>query len=156
MILEENDNKSVKAASKSNKSTVSSNSLNASHILLLELEAMKKQDEIDEQLAAKELQAEIRKKQEEMHMKILAEELEIANLEEESAREKQVANQEIEIARSGIGLKLRQQQKVKEQLQPWKAPQKSHRTFKVSSTSKSLLQGLNCVRRRTELTRRRT
>ena len=50
---------------------------------------MKKQDEIDEQLAAK--------KQEDIHMRILAKELEIANIEEESARNKEYANQEIEL-----------------------------------------------------------
>ena len=51
---------------------------------------MKKQDEIDEQLAAARRKAEIRKKQEEMHLRILSEELEIAKLEEENPRTEQV------------------------------------------------------------------
>ena len=50
----------------------------------LELEAMKKQEEIDEKLATKKPEAEIRRKQEEMNARILAEELEIAKLEENS------------------------------------------------------------------------
>ena len=49
---------------------------------------MKKQYEIDEQLAAARRKAEIRKKQGEMDMRMLAEELEIAKLEEETARAK--------------------------------------------------------------------
>ena len=89
-VLPEQSNKgSVKATSKSNRTTASSKSSNAKRILLLELEAMKKQDEIDEQLAAARRKAEIRKKQEEMDMRIIAEELEIAKLEE-TARAKQV------------------------------------------------------------------
>ena len=51
-VLPEQSNKgSVKATSKSNRTTASSRSSNAKRILLLELEAMKKQDEIDERLA---------------------------------------------------------------------------------------------------------
>ena len=45
---------------------------------------MEKQDENDEQLAAKKRQAEIRKKHEEMHMRILKEKLENAVLEEKA------------------------------------------------------------------------
>ena len=93
---------SSKATSKRNRTTASSKSKSAKRILLLELEAMKKQDEIDEQLAAARRKAKIRKKQEEMDMRILAEELETAKLEEESARTKHVANQEIILARNGI------------------------------------------------------
>ena len=69
--------------------------------MLLELEAMKKQDEIDEQLAAKKREVEIRKKQEEMNMRILAEELEIAKLEEEKERAKRISEKEIEKSRAG-------------------------------------------------------
>ena len=59
-VLPEQSNKgSVKATSKSNRTTASSNSSNAKRILFLELEAMKKQDEIDEQLAAARRKAEI-------------------------------------------------------------------------------------------------
>ena len=88
-VLPEQSNKgSVKATSKGNITTASSKSSNAKRILLLELEAMKKQDEIDEQLAAARRKAEIRKKQDEMDMRIFAEELEIAKLEEENARVK--------------------------------------------------------------------
>ena len=113
-VLPEQSNKgSVKATSKSNRTTASSKSSNAKRILLLELEAMKKQDEIDEQLAAARRKAEIRKKQEEMDMRILAEQLEIARLEEESARTKHVANQEIELARSGTWLRPTQSQSDK-------------------------------------------
>ena len=112
-VLPEQSNKgSVKATSKSNRTTASSKSSNAKRILL-ELEAMKKQDEIDEQLAAARRKAEIRKKQEEMDMRILAEQLEIARLEEESARTKHVANQEIELARSGTWLRPTQSQSDK-------------------------------------------
>ena len=97
MLPEQIDNSSVKAASKSNRSTVSSKSSNAEQILLLEWEAMKKQYEIDEQLAAKKRQAKIQKKQEEMHLRILAEQLKTSKLEEESPRTKQVANHEKEL-----------------------------------------------------------
>ena len=93
---------SSKTNSKSNRTTASSKSKSAKRILLLEMEAMKKQDEIDEQLAAATRKAKIQKKQEEMPMRILADELETAQLEEESARTKHVANQEIKLARNGI------------------------------------------------------
>ena len=79
-VLPEQSNKgSVKATSRSNRTTASSTSSNAKRILLLELEAMKKQDEIDERLAAARRKAEIRKKQREIHMRILAEELKLLN-----------------------------------------------------------------------------
>ena len=58
-LPEQSNNGSVKATSKSNRTTVSSKSSNAKRILLLELEAMKKQEEIDEQLAAARHKAEI-------------------------------------------------------------------------------------------------
>ena len=67
--------------------------------MLLELEAMKKQEEIDEQLAAKKREAEIRKKHEEMDK--LTEELEIAKLEEEKERAKRISEKEMEITRAG-------------------------------------------------------
>ena len=67
--------------------------------MLLELEAMKKEEEIDEQLAAKKRQAEIRKKHEEVDK--LTEELEIAKLQEEMARALRISEKEIEIARAG-------------------------------------------------------
>ena len=69
--------------------------------MLLELEAMKKQEKIEEQLAAKKREVEIRKKQEEMNMRKLAEESEIAKLEEEKERAKRISEKEIEIARAG-------------------------------------------------------
>ena len=135
-VLPEQSNKgSVKATSKSNRTTASSKSSNAKRILLLELEAMKIQDEIDEQLAAARRKAEIRKKQEKMDMRILAEELEIAKLEEETARAKQVLKNDMDSARNEMQLKLTQSQKVTKQLQPSKGPQKCYRTFKASSTS---------------------
>ena len=134
-VLPEQSNKgSVKATSKSN-ITASSKSSNAKRILLLELEAMKKQDEIDEQLAPARRKAEIRKKQDEMGMRILAEELEIAKLEEENARVKQILKNDMELTRNGVKLKLTQPQKVTKQLQPSKGPQKCYRTIKASSTS---------------------
>ena len=128
VLPEPSNNGSVKATSKSNRTTVSSKSSNARRILL-ELEAMKKQ-----QLAAARRTAEI-------EMRILAEELQIAKLEDESARTKQVANQETELAPNGIQLKPRQPQKVTKQLQPCKGPQKSYLTFKTSSTSTKPLTG---------------
>ena len=141
-VLPEQSNKgSVKATSKSNRTTASSKSSNAKRILLLELEAMKKQDEIDEQLAAARRKAEIRKKQEEMDMRIIAEELEIAKLEEETARAKQVLKNDMDSARNEMQLKLTQSQKVTKQLQPSKGPQKCYRTFKASSTSRKPLTG---------------
>ena len=99
------------------------------------MEAMKKQDEIDVQLAAARRKAEIRKKQGEMDMRILAEELEIAKLEEETARAKQVLKNDMDLARNEMQLKLTQSQKLTKQLQPSKGPQKCYRTFKASSTS---------------------
>ena len=141
-VLPEQSNKgSVKATSKSNRTTASSKSSNAKRILLLELEAMKKQDEIDEQLAAARRKAEIRKKQEEMDMRIIAEELEIAKLEEEIARAKQVLKNDMDSARNEMQLKLTQSQKVTKQLQPSKGPQKCYRTFRASSTSRKPLTG---------------
>ena len=135
-VLPEQSNKgSVKATSKSNRTTASSKSSNAKRILLLELEAMKKQDEIDEQLAAARRKTEIRKKQRERDMRILAEELEFAKLEEETARVNQVLKNDMDLARNEMQLKLTQSQKVIKQLQPSKGPQKSYRTFKASSTS---------------------
>ena len=135
-VLPEQSNKgSVKATSKSNRTTASSKSSNAKRILLLELEAMKKQDEIDEQLAAARRKTEIRKKQGERDMRILAEELEFAKLEEETARVNQVLKNDMDLARNEMQLKLTQSQKVTKQLQPNKGPQKSYRTFKASSTS---------------------
>ena len=141
-VLPEQSNKgSVKATSKSNRTTASSKSSNAKRILLLELEAMKKQDEIDEQLAAARRKAEIRKKQEEMDMRILAEELEIAKLEEETARAKQVLKNDMDSARNEMQLKLTQSQKVTKQLQPCKVPQECYRTFKAISNSTKPLTG---------------
>ena len=69
--------------------------------MLLELEAMKKQEEINEQLAAEKREVEIQKKQEEMSMGILAEELEVAKLEEEKERAKRISQKEMEIAQAG-------------------------------------------------------
>ena len=141
VLPEQSNSGSVKATSKSSRTTVSSKPSNAKRILLLELEAMKKQDEIDEQLAAARRKAEIRKKQDEMGMRILAEELEIARLEEESARTKQIANREIELARNEMQLKLTQSQKMTKQLQPCKGPQECYRTFKAISNSTKPLTG---------------
>ena len=141
-VLPEQSNKgSVKATSKSNRTTASSKSSNAKRILLLELEAMKIQDEIDEQLAAARRKAEIRKKQEEMDMRILAEELEFAKLDEEAARAKQVLKNDMDSARNEMQLKLTQSQKVTKQLQPCKVPQECYRTFKAISNSTKPLTG---------------
>ena len=138
-VLPEESNKgSVKATSRSNQTTASSKSSNAKRILLLELEAMKKHDEIDEQLAAARRKAEIRRKQHEIDT--LTEKLEIAKLEE-SARTKQMANQEKELARNGIRLRSTQSQKATKQLQPSKGPQECYRTFKAHSTSTKTLTG---------------
>ena len=104
VLPDQSNNGSVKATSKSNRTTASSKSSNAKRILLLELEAMKKQDEIDEQLAAARRKAEIRRKQDEIDT--LTEKLENAKLEEGSAKTKQVANQKKEIPRNEIQLKL--------------------------------------------------
>ena len=138
VLPEQGNSGSVKATSKSNRTTASSKSSNAKRILLLELEAMKKQDEIDEQLAAARRKAEIRRKQHEIDT--LTEKLEIAKLEE-SARTKQMANQEKELARNGIRLRPTQSQKATKQLQPSKGPQECYRTFKASSTSRKPLTG---------------
>ena len=141
-VLPEQSNKgSVEATSKSNRTTASSKSSNSKRILLLELEATKIQDEIDEQLAAARRKAEIRKKQEEMDMRILAEELEIAKLEEEAARAKQVLKNDMDSARNEMQLKLTQSQKVTKQLQPCKVPQECYRTFKAISNSTNPLTG---------------
>ena len=138
-VLPEESNKgSVKATSRSNQTTASSKSSNAKRILLLELEAMKKQDEIDEQLAAARRKAEIRRKQHEIDT--FTEKLEIAKLEE-SARTNKMANQEKELARNGIRLRPTQSQKATKQLQPSKGPQKCYRTFKASSISRKPLTG---------------
>ena len=67
--------------------------------MLLELEAMKKQEEIDEQLAAKECQSEIRKKDEERDK--LTEELEITKRQEEKSRSLRISEAELEIAQAG-------------------------------------------------------
>ena len=135
VLPKQSNNGSVKATSKSNRTTASSKSSNVKRILLLELEAMKKQNEIDEQLAAARRKAEIRKIQEEMDMRIIAEELKIGRLEEESARTEQVANQEIELARIIIQLRRTQSQKVTNKLQPCEGRQKCYRSFKASFTS---------------------
>ena len=92
---------SVKATSKSNRTTVTSKSSKARRILLLELEVMKKQDEIDEQLAAARCKAEIRRKQDEIDT--LTEELKIAKLEE-NVRTKHVPDHEKEVVPNGIQL----------------------------------------------------
>ena len=141
VLPEQSNNGSVKATLKSNITTASSKSSHAKRILLLELEAMKKQDEIDEQLAAARRKAEIRKKQEEMDMRILAEELEIAKLEDKNAEAKQILGNDMELARNEMQLKLTQSQKVTKQLQPSKGPQKCYRTFKASSNSTKPLTG---------------
>ena len=147
-VLPEQSNKgSVKATSKSNRTTASSKSSNAKRILRLDLEAMKKQDEIDERLAAARRKAEIRKKQGEMDMRILAEELEIAKLEEETARAKQVLENDMDLARNEMQLKLTQSQKVTKQLQPSKGLQKCYRTFKASSTSMKMKPPTGAERR---------
>ena len=139
-VLPEQSNKgSVKATSRSNQTTASSKSSNAKRILLLELEAMKKQDEIDEQLAAARRKAEIRRKQHEIDT--LTEKLEIAKLEEEAARAKQVLKNDMDSARNEMQLKLTQSQKVTKQLQPCKVPQECYRTFKAISTSRKPLTG---------------
>ena len=97
-LPEERDQCASKAHSKGNRTSVSSKSTTTKRMMLLELEAMKKQEEIDEQLAAKKREAEIRKKHEEMDK--LTEELEIAKLQEEKARAKRIAEKEMEIARA--------------------------------------------------------
>ena len=59
VLPEQRNNGSIKATSQTIRTTVSSMSSNAKRTLPLELEAMKKQDEIDEQLAAASRKAEI-------------------------------------------------------------------------------------------------
>ena len=143
-VLPEQSNKgSVKATSRSNQTTASSKSSNAKRILLLELEAMKKQEEMNEQLAAKKRQAEMRKKQDEMEMsmRVLAEKLEIAKLEEEAARAKQVLKNNMDSARNEMQLRPTQSQKATKQLQPCKVPQECYRTFKAISNSTKPLTG---------------
>ena len=90
-LPEERNQCASKAHSKGNRTSVSSKSTTTKRVMLLELEAMKKQEEIDEQLAVKKREVEIQKKQEEMNMRILAEELEIAKLEEEKERAKRIS-----------------------------------------------------------------
>ena len=153
VLPEQSNNGSFKATSKSNRTTVSSKSSNAKRILLLELEAMKKQNEIDEQLAAARRKAEMRRKQDEIDEQLaaarrkaeirrkqdgidtLTENLEIAKFVEENAKTKQVANQKKKLPRNGIQLKLTQSQKVTKQSQPCKGPQDCYRTFKAISSS---------------------
>ena len=139
VLPEQSNSGSVKATSKSNRRTVSSKSSNAKRILLLELEAMKKQDEIDKQLAAARRRAEIRRKQDEIDT--LTEKLENAKLEEENARAKQILKNDIESARNDIQLKLTQSRKLTKQLQPCKGPQECYRTVKAISTSTKPLTG---------------
>ena len=100
-LPEERDQCASKAHSKGNRTSVSSKSTTTKRVMLLELEAMNKPEEINEQLAAKKRKVEIRKKQKEMNMRILAEEPEIAKLEEEKERAKRISEKEIEIARAG-------------------------------------------------------
>ena len=95
---EEIDQRASKALSKVNRTSVSSKSTTTE---LLELDAMKKQEEIDEQLASKKGEAEIRRKQKEMIMRILAEELENAKVEEKKGRAKRISEEEMEITRAG-------------------------------------------------------
>ena len=84
---------SQRARTKSNRTPVSSKSTTTKRVMLLELEALKKkQEKIDEQLAAKKRRAEIRKEHEE---------LEIANFQEEKARALRISEKEIEVARAG-------------------------------------------------------
>ena len=69
---------STRDRTQSNRTSGSSKSTTTKRVMLLELEALKKPEEIDEQLAAKKHQAEILKKHEEM--KVSSEEIEIAKL----------------------------------------------------------------------------
>ena len=89
-VPEGRDQCASKAHSKGNRTSVSSKSTTTKRVMLLELESMKKQEEIDEQLAAKKREAEIRKKHEELDK--LTEELEIAKLEEEKERAKRISD----------------------------------------------------------------
>ena len=88
-----------KAHSKGNRTSVSSKSTTTKRVMLLELDAMKKQEKIDEKLVAKKRQAEIRKKHEEMDK--ITEELQMAKLQEEKAKALRISEKEIEIARAG-------------------------------------------------------
>ena len=83
-LPEERDQCASKAHSMGIRTSVSSKSTTTKRVMFLELEAMKKQKEIDEQLTAKKRQAEIRKKHDEMDK--LTEE--IAKLEKEMERAK--------------------------------------------------------------------
>ena len=105
-LPEERDQCASKAHSKGNRTSVSSKSTIAKRVMLLELEAMKKQEEIDEQLATKKREVEIRKKQEEKNMRILAEESKIAKLEEEKERAKRISEKEKEVARAEVAEQL--------------------------------------------------
>ena len=145
VLPEQSNKRSVKATSRSNRTTTSSTSSNAKRILLVELEAMKKQDEIDEQLAAARRKAEMRRKQHEIDT--LTEKLEIAKLEE-SARTKQMTNQEKALARNGIRLRPTQSQKVTKQLQPCKVRRNVIGPSRQSRPQQILLQDMNCVSKR--------
>ena len=125
----------TKTHSNSNRKAVSFKSSNAKRVLLLELEAMKKQDETDEQLASKKCQAENLNKQEEKDMRIPAEEFEIAKEEEENVRIKQVSSKRTELARNGTLPRPTQKQEVTKPLQSKKGPQKICGTFNEISTS---------------------
>ena len=98
-LAEKLNQRASKAHSKGSKTTVSFKSTNAKPELLLDLEAMKKQEEIDEQLAVKKRQAEIQKKQQ-MNMRIFSEKLEIAKLKGEKARAKRISEKKTELARA--------------------------------------------------------
>ena len=132
VLPKQSNNGSVKATSKQNRTKVSSNSSNAKQIRLLEVEAIKKQDEIDEELAAARHKAEIRRNKNENNT--LTEELKIAKLGK-VVKTKHVFNREKELARNGIQLRPTVSQTVTKQLQSSKEPQKCYRTFKASSTS---------------------
>ena len=56
----------IRDRTQSNRTSISSKSTTTKRVMLLDLEALKKQEEIDEQIAAKKRQAEIRKKHEEI------------------------------------------------------------------------------------------
>ena len=99
-LPEERNRGASKAYLRGNRTAVSSKSSNAKREILLEIEAMKEQEEIDKLLAAKKLQAEIREKQEDMNMRINAEEIKYAKVEEGNARAKRIAEKGMEIARA--------------------------------------------------------
>ena len=98
-LPEERDQCASKAHSKGNRTSASSKSSTTKRVMLLELESMKKQEEIDEQLAVKKHQAEIRKKHEKMDK--FTEKLVITKLQEKKARALRISEKEIEIARAG-------------------------------------------------------